>query len=64
MNIKERLAALGKTQVWLILELQKYNINVYTSELSSILQGTLKSPKALRVLKLCEVILSEAERNG
>lgn len=61
MNIRERLKALGKTQVWLIRELQNYNISVPTSEMSYILSGVLTTPKAKRVLNLCDTILKEYE---
>ena len=61
MNIRERLKALGKTQVWLIEELQHYKISVPTSEMSYILSGVLTTPKAKRVLTLCDAILKEQE---
>jgi hypothetical protein len=61
LNIRERLKALGKTQVWLIKELHKYKISVPTSEMSYILSGVLTTPKAKRVLNLCDTILKEYE---
>ncbi len=61
MDIRERLRALGKTQVWLIKELHKYKISVLTSEMSYILSGVLTTPKAKRVMNLCDIILKECE---
>lgn len=38
-QIRERMKALGKTQVWLILELRKRGIVVQPPEMSQILSG-------------------------
>ena len=62
MNIRERLKALGKTQNWLILEMKKHDVSVITSEFSNILNGVLTTPKAERVLNLCDKILTEYEK--
>lgn len=62
MNVRERLKALGKTQNWLILEMKKHNVSVITSEFSNILNGVLTTPKAERVLNLCDRILTEYEK--
>lgn len=61
MGVRERLKALGKTQNWLILEMKKRNISVLTSEFSNILNGVLTTPKAQKVLLLCDEILTEYE---
>ena len=62
MDVRERLKALGKTQNWLILEMKKRNVSVITSEFSNILNGVLTTPKAQRVLTLCNEILTEYEK--
>ena len=62
MGVRERLKALGKTQNWLILEMKKRNVSVITSEFSNILNGVLTTPKAQRVLTLCNEILTEFEK--
>lgn len=59
MNVRERLKALGKTQNWLIVEMKKHGVSVLTSEFSNILNGVLTTPKAERVLNLCDKILTE-----
>ena len=62
LGIRNRLHALGKTQIWLILRLRERNLVVQTSEFSYILSGVLTTPKAQRVLKACDEILSEYEK--
>lgn len=62
MGVRERLKALGKTQNWLIVEMKKRNVSVLTSEFSNILNGVLTTPKAQRVLTLCNEILTEYEK--
>lgn len=62
MGVRERLKALGKTQNWLIVEMKKRNVSVLTSEFSNILNGVLTTPKAQRVLTLCDEILTEYEK--
>ena len=67
-NIRERLRKLGKPQTWLILRLKEQGMTVQTSEFSYILSGVMTTPKANRVLQLCDKILSEyeneVEKNG
>jgi hypothetical protein len=63
-EIRERMQKLGKTQVWLILELQQRGIVVQPPEMSSILRGVNTYPKATRVLEVCNDILSEIERGA
>ena len=60
-NIRERLHALGKTQTWMILRLKERNMTVQTSEFSYILSGVMTTPKAKRVLQMCDEILTEYE---
>lgn len=61
-QIRERLKELGKTQVWLILELQKRGLVVQPPEMSSILRGVNTYPKAEKVLEESDAILTEIER--
>lgn len=61
-NIKERLKQQGKTQVWLIFQLQDEGITVQPQEMSSILSGVMTSPKAKRVLAKADDILHTLER--
>jgi hypothetical protein len=62
-NIRERLHRIGKTQVWMILKLGERGLKVQTSEFSYILSGVLTSPKAEKVLKVCDEILKEVEND-
>ncbi len=62
-QIKDRLKALGKTQVWLILELRKRGVEVQPPLMSSIINGVYTYPQAQRVLKVCDEVLKEVE-NG
>ena len=61
-NVRERLRGLGKTQIWLIMELRERGLVVQTSEFSYILSGVLTTPKAKTVLKVCDEILTEYEK--
>lgn len=63
-NIRKRLHKIGKTQVWLILKLGERGLQVQTSEFSYILSGVLTTPKAEKVLRLCDEILKEVEDDG
>jgi hypothetical protein len=60
-EIKDRLALLGKSQVWLLLELRKRGINTNPPQLSNIIHGLYTYPKATAVLNECLVIIEEAE---
>ena len=60
-NIRERLHNVSKTQTWLILKLGERGLRVQTSEFSYILSGVLTTPKAKKVLKVCDEILTEYE---
>ena len=61
-DIKSRMVAQGVTQVEMILELQKRGYDVQPPMMSSILRGVYTSPKAAKVLKACDDILSDIER--
>lgn len=56
MDIKERMANVGMTQVDMILELQKRGYAVQPPMMSSILRGVYTYPKAKQILAVCEVI--------
>lgn len=60
-QIKDRLKALGKPQVWLIFQLRERGIAIQPPELSSILSGANTYPKAERVLTVCDEILKGIE---
>lgn len=60
-QIKDRIKALGKTQVWLIFELRKRGIDIQPPLMSSIINGVYTYPQAQRVLKVCDEILTENE---
>ena len=60
-QIKDRIKALGKTQVWLIFELRKRGIVIQPPLMSSIINGVYTYPQAQRVLKVCDEILTEIE---
>ena len=62
--IKDRIKALGKTQVWLIFEFRKRGIDIQPPLMSSIINGVYTYPQAQRVLKVCDEILTEAETDG
>lgn len=64
MEIRERLKKLGKTQNWLILRMKERGVSVLTSEFSNILNGVLTTPKAKKVLTLCDEILTKHESEG
>ena len=50
MDIKERMANVGMTQVDMILELQKRGYAVQPPMMSSILRGVYTYPKAKQIL--------------
>ena len=57
-QIRERMKALGMTQVRLIFELRERGIVVQPPEMSQILSGVNTYPKATRVLEMVKQILS------
>jgi len=62
MNIKQRMEALGMSQVDMILALQRRGVEVQPPMLSSILRGVYTYPKARRILAECDKVLMERER--
>jgi len=62
MNIKQRMEALGMSQVDMILALQGRGVEVQPPMLSSILRGVYTYPKARRILAECDKVLMERER--
>ena len=63
-DIKNRLDALGKTQVWLLMELRKRGVITQPPQLCNIINGIYTYPKAQLVGKTCDEIIKEAESNG
>jgi hypothetical protein len=62
MNIKQRMEALGMSQVDMILALQRRGVEVQPPMFSSILRGVYTYPKARRILAECDKVLMERER--
>lgn len=62
MNIKQRMEALGMSQVDMILALQRRGVEVQPPMMSSILRGVYTYPKARRILAECDKVLMERER--
>lgn len=64
VDIKERMANVGMTQVDMILELQKRGYAVQPPMMSSILRGVYTYPKAKQILAVCKEILKERENES
>ena len=62
-KIKVSLAKACLTQGWLIGELEKWGISTNKTEMSSVLAGTRKGPKADTILQLSEKIIKAHEEN-
>lgn len=62
MNIKQRMEALGMSQVEMIFALQRRGVEVQPPMLSSVLRGVYTYPKARRILAECDKVLMERER--
>ena len=62
MNIKQRMEALGMSQVDMIFALLRRGVEVQPPMLSSILRGVYTYPKARRILAECDKVLMERER--
>ena len=61
-NIKIRLLELGKTQRWLLEEVQKRGYKtVHEPKFSSIINGVYTAGYSEQVLDLCDAILKEQE---
>lgn len=63
-KIKERLANLGKSQVWLLMELRKQDVVIQPPQLSNIINGIYTYPKAKHIGDMCDKIIKEVERNA
>ena len=63
-QMKDRLKALGKTQVWLIFQLREKGIDVPPPMMSNIVNGIYTYPKAKHIAKICNEIITEVENNG
>jgi hypothetical protein len=63
-NIKERLNALGKSQVWLLKKLRENGIETQPPQLSNIINGNYTYPKAQSVLEECLKIIEDAEKRN
>ena len=61
-NIKERLADLGKSQVWLLKELRNEGVSVQPPQLCNIINGIYTYPKASVVLEQCDKIIRNVEQ--
>lgn len=62
MNIKIKLIQLKKKQVDLLFELRKRKYKIQRSELSEILSGVLRTPKAEEITRAVEDIISDWEK--
>lgn len=62
-NIKERLARLGRSQVWLLRKLRECGVITQPPHLSNIINGNYTYPKARLVYELCDEIIKEAEQD-
>lgn len=62
-NIKDRLTALGKSQVWLLKELRKQGVLIQPPQLCNIINGIYTYPKATTVLVECDKIIREIEHS-
>lgn len=63
-DIKERLANLGKSQVWLLKELRKQGVVTQPPQLSNIINGIYTYPRAKLVGEMCDKIIREEEQNA
>lgn len=62
-NIKERLAYLGKSQVWLLRKLREHGVITQPPQLSNIINGNYTYPKARLICEMCDEIIKEAEQD-
>lgn len=63
-DIKERLAKLGKSQVWLMKILREKGIDTQPPQLSNVINGIYTYPKATAILEKCNEVLTEVESNA
>ena len=61
-NIKQRLDALGKSQVWLLRKLRERGFSTQPPQLSNVINGNYTYPKATAMLEECNKILLEFEQ--
>ena len=61
LNIRERLIKHSLTFTWLINQLERKGIAVDKSEMSSVISGTRKGPKAEQIIRESAAILDEYE---
>lgn len=59
--IREKLGKFSLTQIWLINELEERDIVTDKTELSSIIAGTRRGPKVVRIIEASEDILKRYE---
>lgn len=62
-NIKDRLTALGKSQVWLLQQLRNKGVSIQPPQLCNIVNGIYTYPKATTVLVECDKIIREFEHS-
>ena len=62
-NIKDRLTALGKSQVWLLQQLRNNGVSIQPPQLCNIVNGIYTYPKATTVLAECDKIIREFEHS-
>lgn len=56
---KSRLRASGMKQVWLLTKLREHGVETNPSQLSSVLSGYLRGPKADLIISTSDQILDE-----
>lgn len=59
--IREKLGKFSLSQVWLINELEEKGIITDKTELSSVIKGTRRGPKATEIINLSVEILENYE---
>lgn len=64
LEIKIRLMKLGKKQKDLLFELRKRNINTNPPHLSNVLNGVREGKQSQLILKMCDEIVSEWEKEA
>ena len=62
MEVLDRMANLGMTQVDMIQELRKRGYEVQPPMMSNILRGLYTYRKAKKILEACEDIINEREK--
>jgi hypothetical protein len=62
LQIKERLAALGLTLVWLRERLAARGVRVNAAQLSGYVHGRRRTVTGFEILTACDDILHELER--